>query len=702
MRRLIHLLIACILILLPADAKTAVMTLIVIPDNQNYTDSSAGQSMNIAQVTYAQSVHPAAFISVGDNLNFTGNSVEKANMSAWASALQTSGMNWISVPGNHDYDSIDHFGSGVRDETTWEGIVGTAMASQSGMHTGFPTGTHGNSWIDIGSWGGHHWGVLSLELCPSTSALSWADSVLAANPTYLFVITTHLYTTDLGTLADGGRNGNPCTFYTTHNFNNAQSVFTNFIANHDDQIEMVVSGHYVDNNFPDFSARRTDVGIHGNTVNEVYFDAQSFTNGGNGYLRKMVLNDDSTVDVVTYSPVLNAFQTDAADQFSMTFFGTFTPSGGGPSSTSEGGQTIVSTGNHRKIFSGTPTPPVGCTRVVVSPTVYRDFCTASTTWSATTNGSNITVEAIGGGGGGCSAYHGGSNTNQLGGGGGGEYAKEASIAYSSGTNITLTVGAAGLGSVVSNCSGVSSNATAGGTTTAAFGTSVVAHGGNNCDYTTTAAAGGTGSTNTTHSNGGAAGTPAAHSSGGGGGGAGGPNGVGGKGGNANTGSSQAGTGGGGGSGGGAAGGNASTSVSGAGGANNTASQAGGAAGIFGGTCPSPGTFDGQNGTGDSHGASGGGGGNTSTSCTGSQFNGLAGNGGAGQEWDATHGSGGGGGASGANPGGAALWTHKGGNGGLYGGGGAAASRQGTCSDPTKMGDGGDGGQGLVVITFTHP
>ena len=106
-----------------------------------------------------------------------------------------------------------------------------------------------------------------------------------------------------------------------------------------------------------------------------------------------------------------------------------------------------------------------CPHVTVGSQI-REFCTSSVTWHATTTGANITVEAIGGGGGG---YFDGGAVSGTAGGGGGEYAS-SSVAYTSGSNITVTVGVGGPGATSTNGS-----ATAGGNSS--FASSVIAKGG---------------------------------------------------------------------------------------------------------------------------------------------------------------------------------------------------------------------------------
>lgn len=284
----------------------------------------------------------------------------------------------------------------------------------------------------------------------------------------------------------------------------------------------------------------------------------------------------------------------------------------------------------------------------------QETCTTTggITWSATTNGQPIRVEVIGGGG---SGMHTGSSQSS---GGGGGYASDI-VAYSSGSNITVTVGTGGAAPAY-GANGNSGSASS-------FSSSVAANGGIGPTSGSTTAAGGAGTAGSIRWSGGA-GNGSSSDTSGGAGGAGGPNGTGANGGGAGSGNQCGG--GGGGSGGGGAGGNSNAGV---GGSNFTGTQTGG-------TSPCTGSTNGNPGTGDANGASGGGGSSVSGSSHG-------GNGGAGTEYG-TKGSGGGaGGGAGDTPG------AYGGNGGLYGGGGGGAGYP-------SGGSAGNGAQGLVVITYS--
>jgi hypothetical protein len=305
-----------------------------------------------------------------------------------------------------------------------------------------------------------------------------------------------------------------------------------------------------------------------------------------------------------------------------------------------------------------------------APSVKKIYITdtSSTTWTVPYdwNNSNNTIEVIGGGGGGAGGF------SDLGGGGGGAYAKKSNVTLTAGSNVTIKVGTGGNAGVngedtylcnsQSNCAAIGSSSVvvgaehgrgSTGSTGATGGTTAVSVG-------TLKYAGGTGG------NGGLTG---------GGGGAAGPNGNGGNGGSGSkNGFSNGGAGGGGGNGGGSAGANgvsdpvsSGTNFNGGIGGNNSSGTGHGS----GATNSAPGS-DGSNG--------GGGGGGT--------YDGnilqTGGNGGGGTDFDGTVGSGGGAGGS----------VTGGGSGGLYGGGGGGG-------DATVWGyDGGNGAQGIIVITYT--
>ncbi|MEO8107888.1 MAG: Ig-like domain-containing protein, partial [Actinomycetes bacterium] len=80
------------------------------------------------------------------------------------------------------------------------------------------------------------------------------------------------------------------------------------------QIHLVLSGHYSG------EGRRRDLNSCGQPVHQVLADYQSRANGGDGWLRYMTFNPtENTIDVKTYSPKLNRFESDANSEFTLDF-----------------------------------------------------------------------------------------------------------------------------------------------------------------------------------------------------------------------------------------------------------------------------------------------------------------------------------------------------------------------------------------------
>lgn len=295
--------------------------------------------------------------------------------------------------------------------------------------------------------------------------------------------------------------------------------------------------------------------------------------------------------------------------------------------------------------------------VVVQP--VRIYLTSGTSWSvpANWNNANNKIEVIGGGGSGGVVYDAGG-----GGAGGGAYSSISNLALTPGASVSYNVGTGGTGGY----------GAAGGSTwfngTGLSSASVSAQGGaggvNNA-YSAVAggqAANGIGTIKYSGGNGGAGGY-----GGGGGGGAAGPHGRGGHGG-FYAGGNYTGGGGGGGADGGSDGGNDYGTISGNGG-NGWQGNGGGL-----GDCNSSGApYNGGGGSGGYGYSCGGGAGSMNSA------------------FDATHGSGGGGGGGGSFYN---LTGRMGGSAATYGGGGGGGGSINRI--------GGNGAQGIIVITYTPP
>jgi hypothetical protein len=158
--------------------------------------------------------------------------------------------------------------------------------------------------------GGMKFLILTLEFKPRDETLAWANKVVAQYPDYRTIIVTHGYLTG----KKGQRIG-------VDNYlvkgNSGKAIWEKFISQHKN-IFLVLSGHDRENLL-------TSKGKNGNTVHQVqadywYWDDIPEIKAGSGFLRIMTFRPEkNTIDVQTYSPVLDRFLTRPKSKFSLDY-----------------------------------------------------------------------------------------------------------------------------------------------------------------------------------------------------------------------------------------------------------------------------------------------------------------------------------------------------------------------------------------------
>ena len=158
--------------------------------------------------------------------------------------------------------------------------------------------------------GGMKFLILALEFKARDETLAWANEVVAQYPDRQTIVVTHAYLT-----GDMGQRSVSDSYPV--NGNSGQSIWEKFISQHKN-IFLVLSGHARENLL-------STKGKHGNTVHQVqadywYWDIPEIK-AGSGYLRIMTFRPDkNTIDIQTYSPVLDQFLTRPKSNFSLDYF----------------------------------------------------------------------------------------------------------------------------------------------------------------------------------------------------------------------------------------------------------------------------------------------------------------------------------------------------------------------------------------------
>jgi 3',5'-cyclic AMP phosphodiesterase CpdA len=289
-------------------------TLVVLPDTQVYTD--------LYPEVFEQQTRWVADHRDERDIRFllhVGDITERASEREWRSAV--SAMGWLddAVPyalaaGNHDY-----------------GTRGRAENRSTLLNTYFPVakqrkmatfgGTYRPGQVDnsyhLFSAGGRDWIAVVLEWGPRPAVMGWANRILRTHKDRTAIVVTHAYLFFDDSRYDRHRDDQP---WNPHHYATAQlpggvsdgeELWEGLISRHGN-VAMVLSGHVLG----DGVGYLASTGRAGNTVHQMLANYQMLPGGGRGYLRLLeLLPDGKTVQVKTYSPLLDDYLTSARQQF---------------------------------------------------------------------------------------------------------------------------------------------------------------------------------------------------------------------------------------------------------------------------------------------------------------------------------------------------------------------------------------------------
>jgi 3',5'-cyclic AMP phosphodiesterase CpdA len=293
----------------------------VLPDTQYYASSFpeifADQTRWI--VDQKERFNIAVALHLGDVVD-TANDKAQWQTADSSMRIMDGHVPYIIVPGNHDTDAnrvglIDNYFA----PATMPWVAGTMIEGK--IENSFTL-------VDIGA---QQWLILGLEFGPRDSVLAWADRILKKYPTLPTILVTHAYLYEDGSrygmsapgLADPQPTGQrfaPEAFGYTRGegINDGEHIWRKLIVpNHN--VRLVLCGH--DNGVAQLSTFRPD----GSLVHQVLSDYQWLYQGtadyagGSGYLRLFEFDyRRKEIRVRTYSPYLNRYMTDDANQFTLS------------------------------------------------------------------------------------------------------------------------------------------------------------------------------------------------------------------------------------------------------------------------------------------------------------------------------------------------------------------------------------------------
>lgn len=301
-------------------------TLVVMPDTQRYTVDSTDPGLQ----TYGRITQWIADNKTSRNIQFVmhvgditgGNTAATWQVASNAMAtLDNAGIPYSATTGNHDCDQWipSHQNSPGRDTLLNNYFTTSRYQNMPTFGGTYEAGRTENNY-HLFSAGGKDYITIALEWGPRNEAVAWADNLLTQYSDRTAMITTHAYTYSDGTRYDWAAKGtsqiyNPhCGSYAfsaphngTENVNDGQQIWDKMISKHAN-VEMVFSGH-----LPWAGARQIAIGDNGNSVHELL---AAYHDPPQGWVRLLKFNPDgTTVQVKTYSPILDQYMTDGANQF---------------------------------------------------------------------------------------------------------------------------------------------------------------------------------------------------------------------------------------------------------------------------------------------------------------------------------------------------------------------------------------------------
>jgi len=290
-----------------SPAYAAKFKVAVLPDTQHYSKeypaTFTAQTQWIVNNKSSQSI---AFVThLGDIVQNADDASQWTNANASMNILNGQ-LPYSVCIGNHDYDAISEK-RGTEPASIFKSYFGNSRYTGYNWYGG--TSPKGLSFYQIFPAGGRNWLHLNLEWEPGLDILMWAQNIIDANPTLPVILSTHAYMSyhdpcdPNSTGLRGGTQGDAAS--------GGYEMWHKFVQ-HNDQIIMTLNGHY------DHEDHITFQNVYGRNVYSLTTDYQGRENGGNGFLNLIEFDfDNDAINVKTYSPTLNQWETDANSQFTF-------------------------------------------------------------------------------------------------------------------------------------------------------------------------------------------------------------------------------------------------------------------------------------------------------------------------------------------------------------------------------------------------
>jgi len=302
-----------------SEAAMDSFTIVALPDTQYY--AAAHPEILTAQSEWilrrAHADHIAAVVHEGDVVDAD----EPRQWQAAARSLHRLDgvVPWLPGAGNHDYRRAGRFIS--RESQINAYFPPAAFARNAWFGGTFEPGRIENSFAIVDAPGGC-WLILSLEFGPRDAVLAWADGIAKRYAALPAIVVTHAYLNSDGTRYDHlnrpDQRWNPHAYLADGDggqVNDGEEIWRKLIVGNDNVL-FVLCGHDLADGVAELTSARPD----GTLVHQVLANYQTGKLGGEGFLRVMrFFPAERRVAIRTYSPYLDRFKTDQANDFTLGY-----------------------------------------------------------------------------------------------------------------------------------------------------------------------------------------------------------------------------------------------------------------------------------------------------------------------------------------------------------------------------------------------
>jgi hypothetical protein len=288
-------------------------TLVILPDTQNYSMSYPGM-FHLQTQWIVDNKGKYNIVYVLQN----GDITEHNTKAQWERAGRALGrldgvVPYAIVPGNHDCGP----GGSAKDRATlMNNYFPPSRFAKWPTFGGVMDEGHIENNYHLFHAGDRDWLVLGLEWGPRDKVLEWGNHILQKHPNHKAIILTHAYLYYDSTRYDWQRKGesqewNPHAYGTEGGANDGEEIWQKLVKKHAN-VFMTINGHVLGDGLG-FLASKAD---QGNTVYQMLVNFQMRPVGGGGWLRLLeFLPDGQTIQIKTYSPLYEKYETGPESQF---------------------------------------------------------------------------------------------------------------------------------------------------------------------------------------------------------------------------------------------------------------------------------------------------------------------------------------------------------------------------------------------------